>query len=404
MTLLIDPPNASGHGRLWSHLASDASYAELHRFAQGLGIPQRGFDRDHYDIPADRYQQVVSAGAQPVSSRELITRLKASGLRRRKAEALVPKRSGRPLVRARRLAPGDRVAVVATSGPVGAARLDAGLAVLAAWGLDPVVSPHVRGSDRRFGYLAADDAARAEDLAAAWCDPEVRAVFCARGGYGVQRMVDLLDWASLAVAGPKVLVGFSDVTALHQAFAARLGLSTIHGPVVTSLGGGDDASRAHLRAMLLEPVPGTPLTPEPVTALVPGRAEGVLVGGNLALLAAEVGTPHARTAAESVAVLEDVGEDLYRLDRLVTQLLRSGWFDGVRGIALGELSGPAAPAVRTLMVDRLAPLGVPMVWGVPVGHGARNLAFPLGVPAVLDADAGTLVLRDAALRGEGPAQ
>jgi muramoyltetrapeptide carboxypeptidase len=95
VTLLIDPPNAQGHGRLWSHLASDTSYDELHRFAQGLGIPQRGFDRDHYDIPAERYAAVVAAGATPVSSRELITRLKAAGLRRRKAEALVPKQQGR---------------------------------------------------------------------------------------------------------------------------------------------------------------------------------------------------------------------------------------------------------------------------------------------------------------------
>ena len=116
--------------------------------------------------------------------------------------------------------------------------------MLGSWGLDVQVGEHARGTHERFGYLAADDAPRADDLMAAWCDPEVQAVFCARGGYGVQRMVDLLDWESLAAAGPKALVGFSDVTALHQAFAARLGLSTIHGPVVSSLGVGDDEPRA----------------------------------------------------------------------------------------------------------------------------------------------------------------
>jgi muramoyltetrapeptide carboxypeptidase len=397
VTLLIDPPNSAGHGRLWSHLASDTSYAELHRFAQALGIPQRGFDRDHYDIPAERYDAVVAAGAVPVTSRELITRLKSAGLRRRKAEALAPKKPGRSLIRASRLRRGDRVAVVAPAGPVQAGRLDAGLAVLESWGLDVQVLEHARGTDERFGYLAADDAARADDLMRAWCDPAVQAVFCARGGYGVQRMVDLLDWESLAEAGPKALVGFSDVTALHQAFAARLGLSTIHGPVVTSLGGGDEESREHLRSMLFEPVAGTALTPAGAVPLVAGTAEGVLVGGNIALLAAEVGTSNSLRAADSIAVLEEIGEEAYRLDRLFTQLLRTGWFDGVRGVVLGDFTDCASPeAVQDLVLDRLGPLGVPLLWGAPFGHEPRNLAFAFGVSAVLDADsdAATLHLRE----------
>jgi muramoyltetrapeptide carboxypeptidase len=214
----------------------------------------------------------------------------------------------------------------------------------------------------------------------------------------VHRMVDLLDWASLAAAGPKVLVGFSDVTALHQAFAARLGLSTVHGPVVTSLGDADDATRRHLRSMLFDPAPGTSLTPEPVPSLVPGRAEGVLVGGNLALLAAEVGTGTSMPAAQSVAVLEEVGESPYRLDRQLTHLLRAGWFDRARGVVLGRFTDCGPPdVVADLLADRLAPLGLPTIIGAPVGHTSPNLAFPLGVPAVLDADAGTLVLREAAL-------
>ncbi|WP_254185370.1 DUF4031 domain-containing protein [Nocardioides panacis] len=398
MTLLIDPPNSPGHGRLWSHLASDTSYTELHRFAQSLGIPQRGFDRDHYDIPAERYDAVVAAGATAVTSRELIARLIAAGLRRRKAEALAPKKPGRSLIRAARLRPGDRVAVVAPAGPVEPARLDAGLEVLRSWGLDVQVGAHARDTDERFGYLASDDAARAEDFMRAWCDPAVQAVFCARGGYGVQRMVDLLDWESLAAAGPKALVGFSDVTALHQAFGARLGLSTIHGPVVTSLGAGDDVSKEHLRALLFEPVPGTSLTPGGALALVPGRAEGVLVGGNLALLSSEVGTRNSLRAAESIAVLEEIGEEVYRVDRMLTQLLRTGWFDEVRGIVLGAFTDCASPeALQELVGDRLAPLGVPLLWGAPIGHEPRNLAFAFGVPAILDATAGSLVMREAAL-------
>jgi muramoyltetrapeptide carboxypeptidase len=398
LTLLIDPPNSPGHGRLWSHLASDASYDELHRFAATLGIPRRGFDRDHYDIPAERYASVVAAGAAPVSSRELIARLKVAGLRRRKAEALAPKQPGRSLVRASRLRPGDRVAVVAPAGPVDPGRLEAGVRVLTSWGLDVVVAGHARGVDERRPYLAADDGARAEDLMRAWCDPDVRAVFCARGGYGAQRTADLLDWTALAAAGPKVLVGFSDITALHQAFAARLGLATIHGPVVSSLGRGDEESREHLRSMLFDPVAGTSLASAPLSSLVPGAAEGVLVGGNLTLLAAGIGTATSWPAEGSIAVLEDVGEELYRLDRSLTQLLRAGWFDGVRGIALGDFTRCASVrAVHELAEERLSPLRVPMVSGVRVGHGDRNTAFPLGVAAVLDADAGTLAVREAAL-------
>ncbi|GAB2744240.1 DUF4031 domain-containing protein [Nocardioides pakistanensis] len=393
MTLLIDPPGSEGHGRLWSHLASDRSYDELHRFAAELGIPRRGFDRDHYDVPAERYEQVVAAGAVPVSSRELVRRLHEMGLRRRKSEVLGPRRPGRPLLRPRRLVPGDTVAVVAPAGPAPVDRLDAGLAVLRGWGLEVRELPHVRGRDEELDYLAAPDAVRAAELTAAWTAPGVAAVFCARGGYGVQRMVDLLDWPVLAEAGPKVLVGFSDVTALHQAFASRLGVVTLHGPVVTSLGAGDDASRDHLRRMLFDPESVHDLSPMSGRVRVGGVADGVLVGGNLALLAAEVGTPTARPAARGIAVLEDVGEDPYRLDRLLTQLLRSGWFDDVRGVAVGRLTGCGSDeASRRVVEDRLAPLGVPLVTDLPFGHADHNLTLPLGVPARLDGDAGTLTL------------
>ena len=398
MTLLIDPPNAPGHGRLWSHLASDESYEELHDFAASLGIPRRGFDRDHYDIPSERYEQVVAAGATPVSSRELIRRLHAAGLRRRKAEVLRPRRPGQSLVRPRRLRAGDHVAVVAPAGPVRPERLDAGLAVLRSWGLTVMEGPHVRKRHDELDYLTAPDAARAEDLRAAWSDPAVRAVFCARGGYGTQRMVDLLDWPGLAAAGPKLLVGFSDVTGLHQAFGRRLGVATVHGPVVTSLGEADEESREHLRRLLFEPETAMTLTPRPVPARGSGIVEGVLVGGNVALLATDVGTPSSMPATGSIAVLEDVGETPYRLDRALTHLLRAGWFEGVRGVALGQFvrCGDRA-AVERVLEDRLGPLGVPVLHGLPVGHTDHNLAFPLGVPAVLDADAGTLVLREPAL-------
>lgn len=385
MTVLIDPPHAAGHGRWWSHLASDESLEELHTFARAAGVPARGFERDHYDVPADFVERMVQLGAEPVSSRELVARLTRAGLRRRKRDALRPRRPGVPLATPPLLAPGDRVRVVAPAGPADADRLAAGLEVLRGWGLDAVAPAPLAASDQ--AWLAGDDEARAAALTDAWLDPQARAVWCTRGGFGSQRLLDLLDWRALADGAPRWLVGFSDVTALHQAFADQLGIATLHGPGIAGLGSADPDTLASLRGLLLE---GTArqLSGEPA---VHGVAEGVLVGGNLAVLAAMLATPGSRPARGGIAVLEDVAEAPYRLDRLLTQLLRAGWFDGVRGIAGGGFTGCGdTDRVRALLLARLAPLGVPLVLDLPFGHGVTNRALPLGRPARLDATAGTL--------------
>lgn len=305
-----------------------------------------------------------------------------------------------PLVRPARLRPGARVAVVAPSGPVPQDRLEAGLDILRGWDLDPVVAPHVLETHPWLGYLAGTDEDRARDLQEAWCDPSVDAVLCARGGYGVQRMVDLLDWTAMRAAGPKVFVGYSDITALHEAFARRMGLATLHGPMVATVTFLKDArTQESLRATLFEPESVRTLGLETARALVPGRARGVTLGGCVSLLAADVGTPYGRpSAAGGLLLIEDVGEEPYRLDRILTQLVRSGWLDGVAGIALGSWAecGPY-DAVRSLLLDRLGGLGVPVVEELGFGHGEPALTMPLGVPAVLDAESGTLTLEVPAL-------
>ncbi|MFF5856801.1 LD-carboxypeptidase [Streptomyces sp. NPDC012751] len=304
------------------------------------------------------------------------------------------------LVRPRRLAPGARVAVVATSGPVPEERLQAGLDVLRGWDLDPVAGSHALDRHAEFRYLAGTDADRAADFQRAWCDPAVDAVLCARGGYGAQRMVDLLDWDALRAAGPKLFVGFSDVTVLHEAIAARLGLATLYGPVAAGIDFIKNArAQEHLRATLFAPETVRTLS-FGGTALVPGRARGVTLGGCLCLLAAERGTPHARpSAGGGLLCLEDVGEETYRLDRYLTQLLRSGWLEGVRAVLLGSWEDCADPAgLRPMLADRLGGLGVPVAADVGFGHCAGALTVPFGVSAELDADAGTLTLDEPALR------
>ncbi|MFJ7069320.1 LD-carboxypeptidase [Streptomyces sp. NPDC101115] len=299
------------------------------------------------------------------------------------------------LVRPPRLRPGARVAVVAPSGPVPEDRLQAGLDILRGWDLDPVVAPHVLDTHPALDHLAGADADRARDLTEAWCDPDVSAVLCARGGYGAQRMVDLLDWTAIRAAGPKVLVGYSDVTALHEAFAVRLGLATLHGPMVAAAAFLKDArTQESLRATLFAPESVRTIGLDTAAALAPGRAHGVTLGGCLALLAADLGTPHARPSARGgLLLLEDVGEEPYRLDRMLTQLLRSGWLDGVAAIGLGswEECGPY-DEVREVLADRLGGLGVPVLENMGFGHHESAPTVPLGVPGVLDTEAGTLTL------------
>ncbi|MCF3962553.1 S66 peptidase family protein [Streptomyces fuscigenes] len=305
-----------------------------------------------------------------------------------------------PLTRPRRLVPGDRVAVVAPSGPIPEERLLAGLDVLRGWGLDPVVGAHVLERHPRFPYLAGGDADRAHDLQAAWCDPSVAAVICARGGYGAQRMVDLLDWDALRAASPKAFVGYSDITALHEAFATRLRVATLHGQMAAAAVFLDDKdSQEHLRATLFEPESVQTLGLPGARGLVPGRARGITLGGCVSLLAADLGTPYARaSAAGGLLMIEDTGEEPYRLDRILTQLLRSGWLEGVAGVGLGSWEGCGPyEAVRDVLLDRLGPLGVPIVEELGFGHGTPALTVPFGVPAVLDAASATLTLEVPAL-------
>jgi muramoyltetrapeptide carboxypeptidase len=240
----------------------------------------------------------------------------------------------------------------------------------------------VRAAHDHLSYLAGDDRLRAADFVAAWTDPDTAAVWAARGGYGAQRMVDLLDLDLLRAAGPKHLVGFSDVTALHSRLGRELDQVTVHGPVAGSVEQlSDEPTCRSLRQLIMhEPEPGMQLVSG--RGVVPGTAYGRLWGGNLSLLASDVGIEPVPTDP-MIMVIEEVGEDGYRVDRMLTQLLRAGWLDQVRGVVVGDLGGDRlSPAV---VQHCLADLRVPLVLEAPVGHGPRNLALPLGAQVRLDA-------------------
>ncbi|RKE23703.1 LD-carboxypeptidase [Streptomyces sp. TLI_171] len=311
-----------------------------------------------------------------------------------------------PPLRPPALRPGDTVAVVAPAGPVEPQRLAHGVRVLESWGLQVSVTPHATAS--HLGHLAGRDADRAADLQAAWTDPRIAAVLCARGGYGCQRTADLLDWRAMAAAAPKPLVGFSDVTELHRLFAARLGVATLHGPMVATGAFTEPRSAAHLRRVLFTPETVREL-PLQAAALTPGRAEGVLAGGNASLLASSLGGPGPVVPDGCLLLLEEIGEEPYRLDRILTQLRRAGVFGAVAGIVLGDFTDCGPPqAVAEVLHDRLAGLGVPVAAGLPAGHGPVQLTVPLGVRAALTAAPGagasTLLLAEPPLSPRAAAE
>jgi muramoyltetrapeptide carboxypeptidase len=278
------------------------------------------------------------------------------------------------------LAPGDKVAVVAPSSPFPREELWRGLAWLR--GRYTLVAR--TAILERKGFLAGDDASRADVLARAMTEPGVKAILAVRGGYGATRISASLPWDDLARA-PRWIVGFSDVTALHAEMTAR-GIASVHGPNVTGLGRADPWTRAaFLRALER---PRTSVRWEGLDVIRPGVAEGVLVGGNLALIEACAAAGRWRPPERAILLVEDVSERPYRIDRMVTSLRAGGHFARVAGIILGDFAqcdpGPDAVLAREVLVERTFDLGIPVVAGAPFGHGARNDAVVLGARARID--------------------
>lgn len=310
--------------------------------------------------------------------------------------------------RPRPVRPGATIGVVAPSGPVPAGQLEAGLERLHAWGYKTVLGDSVLNGR---GYLAGTDDQRAADFNRVWANPAVEAVICARGGYGAMRILERIDW-DLVRRSPKFFCGFSDITTLHLAMAREAGLVTFHGPMVAAFGGAEDYNAAGLRLALQEPGPlgeipwpdpGEEGAPRPFTVRS-GVAEGRLSGGNLSLIVSLLGTRWEPDFTGCIILLEDVDEAPYRVDRMLTQLLLAGKLQRAAGILVGDsptcLQGsPDRPSLTLMEVlaDLLVPLGVPVLYGFPCGHGPHRATLPLGVRVRLDADNSTLTVLEPAL-------
>ncbi|MBA3729318.1 MAG: LD-carboxypeptidase [Sphingomonas sp.] len=271
-----------------------------------------------------------------------------------------------------------------------------------AMGLVPKPAAHLHS---RFGYLAGQDKDRAADINAMYADDSVRAVFAVRGGWGSARLLPHLDF-DLIRANPKLLVGFSDVTALHLAFAARAGFATIHGPNAGS--SWSKLSWDSFRRLAFDgetPVYRNPIASEDrlvqrqwrTQTITPGKATGRLLGGNLAVLTSLLGTPYVPTFDGAILFLEDVDEAEYRIDRMLTQLSLAGVLRRVAGIVFGQCTncrstGPSIGGftVAELLRQHFRPLGVPAYHGAMFGHVENQVSIPVGVRAEIDASNGTI--------------
>jgi muramoyltetrapeptide carboxypeptidase len=306
----------------------------------------------------------------------------------------------------RALRPGDLIGVIAPAGPVKPEALAQVEPLYARLGYRARLYPGCRAD---IGYLAGDDATRLADLHDALADDEVAALHCLRGGYGTMRLLDGIDTA-LVRARPKLLIGYSDITALHALWALHE-LPSLHAPMPASdliRPGREDDVQALFSLLRRGLVKGDVLAPalDPAARTAglhaPGRAEGTLIGGNLSLVAALLGTRWAWQAQGAILFLEDVNEDLYRVDRMLTQLRLAGVLDAVAGIVLGSFTESASPTplLRAMLVPLCLRQGKPLLAGWPTGHGTPNRPLPVGVRVALDADAGTLTLGEDFLRAK----
>jgi muramoyltetrapeptide carboxypeptidase len=298
------------------------------------------------------------------------------------------------LVRPPVLRRGDRVGLVAPASPLDASEIDDGVAHLASFGLVPVLGEHVRAQT---GYLAGSDAERAADFNKMARDRSIRAIVALRGGYGTMRILDALDYDAIR-RDPKIVMGYSDITAIVNAIAVRSGVIAFHGPVASHGSSYSGVARAYFQRALMSTEPIGTLHIAHPRVIAPGRATGSLAGGNLSLASSLAGTPYAIPSRDAIFFFEETHEAPYRIDRMLTQLQLAGNLRGVRGVLVGQCTDctgdePTPPA-GDVIAERVRSLECPAVAGAPIGHIATQWIVPIGARAELDAAAGTLTISE----------
>jgi muramoyltetrapeptide carboxypeptidase len=319
--------------------------------------------------------------------------------------------ASRRLIKPPHLEPGDVVGIVApASAPPDPKAVDRILAQVERLGFKPRLGRHARA---RLGFLAGSDRERAADLMGMFTDRTVKGIFCLRGGYGTARLLTRLNYGQIR-RHPKVLAGYSDITSLHCALGMKAGLVSFHSPMLNEgLGNAKFPSFSNdsfLRTVCRAEAAGSLCAGykrTTVSVVRRGVAEQRLIGGNLSVLVTTIGTPFQPRFRNRILFFEDIGEEPYRMDRLLTHLLNAGLLQQVAGVAVGanrNCEDPKAGKTREyrqstadVIKERLRPLGVPVVTGLPFGHQPLNATLPLGVRARLDAHHGDLIITESAV-------
>jgi muramoyltetrapeptide carboxypeptidase len=278
---------------------------------------------------------------------------------------------------------GDKVTIIAPAKKLSPVELDAAAAIVKSWGLQVKLGRHVYTKDH--SYLAASDDKRLADLQEAIDDPDIGAILCVRGGYGSTRIIDCVDFTNLRIF-PKWIVGFSDITAVLLA-GYNFGVSSIHGTMPVQFGKENwKSSVENLRKTLFEGM--APLSAPPVPTNRSGSGSGKLIGGNLSIIADSLGTTSEVVTHGCILLLEEIDEDLYRLDRMLTHLKRTGKFDHLAGLAIGHMSDLRDTSdfrdnFESMVADKIGNSSYPVGWGLPFGHESPNHAWVIGQQSLM---------------------
>lgn len=307
-------------------------------------------------------------------------------------------------IKPKRLYPGDTIGIIAPASPGNAELAQAGISWLKEQGFRVELGATAK---QTYGYLAGPDPLRAADIHQMFANPDIDGIICLRGGYGTMRLLDLLDY-DLIRANPKVFVGYSDITALHVSIGQRTGLVTFHGPMVAAdMGKGlpgytfDSLFRAITAPAPLGTISNPPDSPPPLT-IVPGTASGYLTGGNLSLLTATLGTPYEIDTCNKLLCIEEVGEEPYRIDRMLTQLLLAGKLQAAAGIIIAVCADCDSEdeeedfTLEEVLRDRLGGLKQPVLANLYFGHTPDKATLPFGLTALLETNRGGLMINEPA--------
>lgn len=311
-------------------------------------------------------------------------------------------------IKASRLHHGDKIGLVAPAWLITEPDLQASIEKIKQLGFEPVYTNKIRG---KHGYFSGTDSERAADFNSMIQNHEIKAIIFAGGGYGCARILDRINYDAIK-RNPKIIMGFSDCTALINAIYKSTGLITFHGPIGRTMHQG--YNRQHFENLVVTPSNGYIIesadddlkksTYDKIYdryIITPGKARGKLVGGNLSIICSMIGTPYQIDLKDKIVMIEDIGEEPYRIDRMLTQLIGTGELQKAAGIAFGICRGcgksnksstPNSFTLRQVIEDRIKPLHIPAVYGLSFGHNKNNFTFPIGLSAELDTDKMTITL------------